>query len=122
VTELGDWTILALKEHFDELRDADREAVKTALDAAEKAVNAALISSEKAILKAEDAASDRFKAGNEIRQAMVDAQAHFAPREDSDRRLKALERQAWMLSGVLAFVTVAMAAIGLLFMIFGPSR
>ena len=107
------WTIPALKEHFDELRDADREAVKTALDAAEKAVNAALISSEKAILKAESAASDRFKAGNEIRQAMVDAQAHFAPREDTDRRIKALERQAWMMSGIIAFIMIAMTALGI---------
>jgi hypothetical protein len=76
-------------------------------------VGAALTSSEKAILKAEAADSDRFKAGNEIRQAMIDAQAHFAPREDTDRRLKGLERQAWMLSGALVLVTVGMAAINI---------
>lgn len=92
------WTIAALKEYFDKLRGADKEAVKTALDAAEKAVTAALTSSEKAILKAEGAADDRFKAANEIRGAMRDAQETFANKAavefqilDVVRRIVALE-------------------------------
>ncbi len=67
------WTLATLKEHFDALRAADREAVATALAAAEKAVAAAMAASEKAILKAENAADKRAEASNEIRGAMVDA-------------------------------------------------
>lgn len=93
------WTIPALKEYFDQLRAADKEAVTTALNAAEKAVNAALISSEKAILKAEGASDDRFKAANEIRGAMRDAQEHFADKgqtcvqiNDLTRRIEGIEK------------------------------
>lgn len=72
------WNFSTLKEHFDALRQADKEAVSTALAAAEKAVTAALTASEKAILKAEAAANDRFAAGNEIKGAMENAQKQFA--------------------------------------------
>lgn len=73
-----DWTIPALKEHFDSLRQADKEAVALALTAQEKAVNAALAAADKATSKAEAAATMRFEAGNEIRGAMSDAQKSFA--------------------------------------------
>jgi hypothetical protein len=85
------WTLETLKEHFDALRAADREAVSTALAAAEKAVAAAMAASEKAILKAENAADKRAEASNEIRGAMVDAQKSFADKAETERRLKMLE-------------------------------
>jgi hypothetical protein len=87
----SEWTFTTLKQHFEALREADKEAVATALAAAEKAVTAALTASEKAILKAENAADKRAEASNEIRGAMVDAQKNFADRAETDRRLKALE-------------------------------
>lgn len=102
----SEWTISALKEYVDKLREADKEAVTTALAAAEKAVNAALISSEKAINKAEGAADDRFKAANEIRGAMRDAQATFANKGQTQlqmdslaRRVEALEKNEVRTSG-----------------------
>lgn len=87
------WTLETLKEHFDSLRAADREAVSTALAAAEKAVAAAMAASEKAILKAEGAADKRAEASNEIRGAMVDAQKNFADKAETERRLKTLEEK-----------------------------
>lgn len=85
------WTIPQLKEHFDALRAADKEAITTALTAAEKAVAAAMAASEKAILKAENAADKRAEASNEIRAAMVDQQRNFASKDETERRLKMLE-------------------------------
>ena len=71
------WTLDAVKEHFEALRVDDKEAVATALAAQEKAVAAALVAAEKAVLKAENAAEKRFEASNEIRGAMMDAQKNF---------------------------------------------
>ena len=115
------WTIETLKEHFDALRTADREAVTTALAAAEKAVAAAMAASEKAILKAETAADKRAEASNEIRGAMVDAQKSFADKAETERRLKNLEDKdiaaankaigAGQLWAMAAAVVVAVAAI-----------
>jgi hypothetical protein len=115
------WTLETLKEHFEALREADKEAVSTALAAAEKAVTAALTASEKAILKAENAADKRAEASNEIRGAMVDAQKSFADKEGTERRLKALEDSqlaassktigAGQLWAMAAAVVVVIAAI-----------
>lgn len=85
------WTLVTLHAHWEALRLADKEAVKTALDAAEKAVAAAMAASEKAILKAETASDKRAEAANEIRAAMVDQQRNFADKESTERRLKLLE-------------------------------
>jgi len=74
---MSEWNLASLKEHFDALRQADKEAVATALAAAEKAVTAALTAAKEAVLKAENAAEKRFEAGNEIRGAMMDAQKNF---------------------------------------------
>lgn len=108
---MDEWTIPALKEHFDKLREADKEAVALALTAAEKAVNAALSASEKAILKAEGASDDRFKAGNEIRGAMRDAQENFANKGQTQlqmdgltRRIEVMEKNEVRTSGTKAGV------------------
>jgi hypothetical protein len=116
-----EWTLVTLKEHFDSLRAADKEAVTTALTAAEKAVSAAMAASEKAILKAETAADKRAEASNEIRGAMVDAQKSFADKAETERRLKNLEDKdiasanksigANQLWGVAAAIVFAVAAI-----------
>ena len=121
MTEPPVWTLETLKEHFDALRAADREAVSTALAAAEKAVAAAMAASEKAILKAENAADKRAEASNEIRGAMVDAQKSFADKAETERRLKNLEDKAIADAGrtigasqlwaMAAAVVVAVAAV-----------
>jgi hypothetical protein len=124
-----DWTLVTLKEHFDALRAADREAVSTALAAAEKAVAAAMAASEKAILKAETAADKRAEASNEIRGAMVDAQKNFADKAETERRLKNLEDKdiatanksigAAQLWGLAVAVVVAVGAIMAIIFKFG---
>ena len=127
---MTDWTIETLKEHFDALRTADKEAVATALAAAEKAVTAALTASEKAILKAEGAADKRAEASNEIRGAMVDAQKNFADKAETERRLKSLEdariaassktigaNQLWAMAAGIVLVVVAV--MGLIFKLGG---
>lgn len=86
------WTLATLKEHFDALRLADKEAVATALNAAEKATNAALEASEKAIGKAEIAANNRFDAGNEIKGAMENAQKSFATIETVNAQRERMDR------------------------------
>lgn len=106
---------VSLRDYF----EARLETVQSELRAAREAVGLALTASKEATKKADIATEKRLEGTNEWRQAFTDREANFAPRDDTERRLKALERQAWMLSGVLAFVTVAMAGIGLLYMIFG---
>lgn len=121
---MDEWTISTLKAHFDALRQADKEAITTALTAAEKAVAAAMAASEKAILKAESAADKRAEASNEIRGAMVDAQKNFADKAETERRLKSLEDkdiasasktlgagQLWAGAGVVVFVVAAIMAV-----------
>lgn len=94
------WTLATLKKHFDDLRNADKEAITTALSAAEKAVAAAMAASEKAILKAETAADKRAEASNEIRAAMVDQQKFFSNKDQTDlqfsnivHRVESLEQE-----------------------------
>lgn len=106
---------VTLREYF----EAKLETVAAELRAAREAVGLALTASKEATAKAEVAIEKRLEGTNEWRQAFTDREGSFAPRDDTDRRLKALERQAWMLSGVLVFITVGMGVIGLLYMIFG---
>jgi hypothetical protein len=104
------WTLETLKEHFEALRADDKEAIAAALAAAEKAV-----------LKAEVRTQADKEASNEIRGAMLDAQAHFADKEATDRRLTNLENAslanasksigATQLYAAAAAVVVAVAAI-----------
>ena len=118
------WTLETLKEHFDALRAADKDALDKALNAAEKAVAAAMAASEKAILKAETAADKRAEASNEIRGAMVDAQKNFADKAETERRLKHLEDkdiadasktigvgQLWAMIGAVVVAVAAIMAI-----------
>jgi hypothetical protein len=81
---VSDWTVRTLKEYFDSLREADREAVKTALDANER----------------------RFDSVNEFRQTLSDQAATFisrtewqSSRDETERRLRKVEDAA---SGVAA--------------------
>lgn len=92
MAESSGWTLETLHEHWTTLRDADRQAVATALNAAEKAVAAAMAASEKAILKAEAAADRRAEASNEIRQAMMDQQRQFATVQQVDTLKEQLEK------------------------------
>jgi nitrogen regulatory protein PII-like uncharacterized protein len=107
------WTFSTLKEHFDALRQADKEAVGTALAAAEKAVTAALTASEKAILKAENASDKRLENLNELRGVVTDQQRNFANKEQTELRLKFLEDAAAKASGKSAGTALIIAyAIG----------
>jgi len=106
------WTLETLKEHFDALRTADKDAVTTALSAAEKAVAAAMAASEKAILKAENAADKRAEASNEIRAAMVDQQKNFSNKEQTDMRLKMLEDAMALGKGRVLGVSQIVGMIG----------
>lgn len=115
------WTLDTLKDHFDDMRRADKEAVTTALNAAEKAVAAAMAASEKAILKAETASDKRAEASNEIRAAMIDQQKTFANKEQTDMRLKLLEdalaasrgktQGVGMLAGVIVSVITVIGVV-----------
>jgi hypothetical protein len=81
LTEPRDWSIAALKEHFEALRAADAAAISAALMAAEKAVNVAEINAE------------RWRnSANEWRAAMDDRERRFAQRDamdSADRNLQA---------------------------------
>jgi hypothetical protein len=57
---VSEWTVDTLKEYFDALRDADREAVRTALDANER----------------------RFDSVNEFRSTLSDQAASFVTRSE----------------------------------------
>ena len=76
-----------------EIRNQERvEATKISVDEAKQ-------SSEKAVAKAELASEKRQDAANEIRAAMIDQQRHFADKEQTDFRLKALEERLAVAGG-----------------------
>jgi hypothetical protein len=109
----------ALKEHFEALRGADKEAVVAALAAAEKAVSAALTSADKAVAVSEVAAKEWRAASNEWRGAMDDrdrkAQAaleKYAQKEVVEQRLAALERWQAKLLGAGAALALLAGVIG----------
>lgn len=83
------------------LRDADKEAVATALAAAEKAVAAALAAAEKAVAKAEIATEKRFEATNEFREQLSDQAATFISRIEFDAKHGALDDRIATLSAVV---------------------
>lgn len=96
----GNWTLLALKEHFEKLfkeQDtryeerfkAQEKAVVNALAESKEQTKAKFEASEKAIQKAEEN-SEKWRANaNEWRAAMQDREAKFAPRVEMENRLKA---------------------------------
>lgn len=69
------WTLEALRLHMLELREADKEAVSTALAAAKEAV-----------AKAEAAAEERFRSVNEFRGQLSDQAVTFMPRSEYESR------------------------------------
>jgi hypothetical protein len=82
LTEPRDWSIAALKEHFEALRAADAAAISAALMAAEKAVNVAEINAE------------RWRnSANEWRAAMDDRERRFAQRDAVDAADRNLQNQ-----------------------------
>lgn len=104
-----DWTLPALKAHFERLLGEHDKRYEERFKAQEKAVVDALAAvkeqtaavkeqtkaqfdaSEKAISKAEDNA-DKWRANaNEWRSAMADREAKFAPRIEFENRLNALD-------------------------------
>jgi hypothetical protein len=91
MTESVSW-----KVYVDTRFEAADKAVNAALASAEKAVSAALAAAKEAVTKAETAANVRFKDGNHIKDAMLDAQKEFASKEKVEAladRLSRLENQ-----------------------------
>src|ERR1700726_2034245 len=76
---------------YAELRAADQESLKLALNSQEKAVAAALAAADRAVSKADFATEKRFDAVNEFRATLSDQAAHLMPRAECELRLKALE-------------------------------
>lgn len=118
------WTVITLKQHFDQrLLDQDK-AVQAALAAAEKAVAAALAAAEKAREQAAEEAKAWRENANEWRQAMNDREQRFSQRPETDGELRAIRAQIESLkesrdqgtgrSAVLA--TVVSVVIGILMM------
>jgi 4-alpha-glucanotransferase len=101
---MSDWTVDTLKEHIEALlKERDRhlderargqkEAVDAALVAAEKAVNAALAAAEKAVATARTSQERVNEKQNEFRQALIDQQATFQPRESYEQSQKEVSRR-----------------------------
>ncbi len=88
-----EWTVSTLKEHFDQLRASDQEAIAAALAAAEKAVT-----------KAEEASSKRFESVNEFRQTLSDQTATFLTRKEAMAALTAVVA----VIGVMVSILVAL--------------
>lgn len=74
------WTLESLAKYVDR-----------GFESSERAVNAALAAAKEAVNKSEAAAEKRADASNEIRQAMIDAQSHFANKDKTDYQFKAVE-------------------------------
>jgi hypothetical protein len=82
LTDETDWTIPALKQHFEALRVADAAAIAAALAAAEKAVNVAEVNAE------------RWRnSANEWRAAMDDRERRFAQRDAVSTDVTNLQKQ-----------------------------
>ena len=75
MTEPSPWTLESLRDHLLALREADKEAVATALAAAKEAVT-----------KAESAAEERFRSVNEFRAQLSDQAVTFMPRAEYESR------------------------------------
>ena len=99
-----DWSLAALKEHFDS-KVADAQArcasdLKAAQEAnnqrfagSEKAVADALAAAEKAVIKAESASEKRFESVNEFRNTLKDQAATFITRTEVESRLTGLDQR-----------------------------
>lgn len=76
------WTVDTLKMHFDDLRQADKDALKLALNAADKAND-----------KAETAQRVVNKSQNEFRGTLKDQAATLMPRSESEAVSKEFRTQ-----------------------------
>ena len=72
---------------YAELRAADQESLKLALNSQEKAVAAALAAADRAVSKADFATEKRFDAVNEFRATLSDQAAHLMPTDIILRKL-----------------------------------
>jgi hypothetical protein len=122
MTPPENWTVLTLKQHFDQrLLDQDK-AVQAALAAAEKAVAAALAAAEKAREQAENNSEKWRQNANEWREAMNDREVKFAMKPEVEGEFRSIRMEISGLkqsrdvgvgrSAVLA--TVVSVVIGLL--------
>jgi hypothetical protein len=119
----SDWTVDTLRQHFAELREADRLAVDRALAAAKEAVAAALAAAERAVEKAEANAEKWRSNSNEWRGAMNDRERALMPRAEAEGRLAALEKAATLNAGRGAGLNAGwgylVGAIGLIGVVLG---
>jgi hypothetical protein len=76
------WTTENLKEHFEGLRKADKDAIDAALVAADKYNAAQLLSQQRAVEKAENESKEWRNNANEWRGAMSDREKNFATKAD----------------------------------------
>lgn len=81
---------ISLKEHLYELRKADKEALKLALDSADKAVT-----------KAEEAQQRVNQTQNEFRGTLKDQAATLLPKNEYDTAHQALQKQLDNLSRIV---------------------
>ncbi len=105
---------VALREYFEALRQADLDAINRRFVDAEKAVQSALAAADKAVNKAEIASEKRADASNEIRGAMIDAQAQFWTKVEGfslERRVVLLEEAINRAAGKSAGVGLTTGAI-----------
>jgi hypothetical protein len=111
---VGDWTLSAVKEHFEalrasdelrslQLREAQQIALTAALASAEKAVQTALLAAKEAVVKAEIATEKRLEGLNELRQGVATKDALDA----MDRRLNELKETVALQSTTIATITAA---------------
>ncbi len=127
---------VALREYLEALRLADLDAINRRFIDAEKAVQSALAAADKAVNKAEIASEKRADASNEIRGAMVDAQATFWTKVEGsglERRValieEAISRAAGKSSGVgmttgaiYAFIAAAASTVIAILAILRPFK
>ena len=104
---MTDWTIQTLKEHLEDLRKDDKQAIDAALAAAEKAVD-----------KADEADQKHFETINERNREIDKLTITFMPRKEFDVQHKALidkidSLQSFQnrLLGIIAFVTIILPVI-----------
>jgi hypothetical protein len=102
------WTFTTLKAYFESRLDAAKTALAAALQAVEKSNEKVAIALEK-----------RLEGVNEWRQTFSDRDANFAPREDTERRLRMLEKWVGKLSGIGAFVGIVGVLVTIAFAFFG---
>lgn len=90
---VGDWTISALKERFDDLRSSDQRAIDAAFVASEKRLADARHAAERAEDQASATRIYTEQKNNEFRGQLADQANTFMPRAEADSRTAAIQRQ-----------------------------